>query len=356
MESSWLLMATWSVDIYDINGSSALATGLPVQDWMFNYVLNAPGALEADFYIKEVGIDETLLVPGAREIRVMRNGTLVWGGYLWNVVVDVLTHKLRIQCEGYFSRLRRRVITDEFIYDEENVQTIMWELIEHVQSKSNGDHEITQGTHTGGNRTVDAEYCAGEFPIVADSIDSLTQMDDGCDWIITPTIGISSNKVFRTYQPRKGSDVSGSVVLTEDNLFNLQYEWNASELANWVKYIGPGDCNPPDVLVQSSPSQTTYGQLEQVVETDEFDGYRDLNSHAREYLRQYKNPRYIAHAVYYENKGPAWGDFVIGDIVKVNTNWGFADFNRDMRVLGLQAELTVDAVNFFDLTLDTVID
>jgi hypothetical protein len=96
--------------------------------------------------------------------------------------------------------------------------------------------------------------------------------------------------------------------------------------------------------------------MEGIVETDDFDGLKDLNSIAREYLRNYKDPRDLAHAVYSENNGPAWGDFTLGDIIMLESNQGFATFSKEMRVLGVQCEMNVDAINFFDVTLDSVVD
>lgn len=350
------MVATWTVDIHQRNNASALITGLPIGEWMFNYVLNAPGAFEAQMYIEEDIATEANLKPLAHEIRVKRNGTLVWGGDLWSVAVDTKSKFLTLRGEGYFARFRKRIVRDELIYTDVNVQTIMWNLINHAQGFTDGDHGVSQGAHTGGNRTVDQAFCAHEYPNIASGIDDLALMDDGCDWVITPTIGIAANKSFRTFQPRKGSDVSGSVELNPDNLINLTYEYDGTDLSNWITYIGPGDCNPPDVLVEDETSQNDFGLLEAAVESDEFDGLGDLRSHAREYLRNYKNPRYQAEATYYEDSGPAWGDFVLGDIVSVVSDQGYASFTRDMRVIGVEAEMNKDTVNFFRVTLDTVID
>lgn len=348
-------MATWRVDLHNLNSGTVLVSDLQVQDWLFNYTLNSPGAMEADVWFADTDVTEALIQPGSKEVRVWRDSNQVWGGYLWNVQVDTVAEKLRLLAEGYYSALRRRRVSSDLIYTDVNIQTIMWNLIAHTQAKTNGSLGITQGSHTGGNRTTDRDFCATDYPIVADGIDELTNMDDGCDWVVTPTIGIYTNKVFHTYQPYKGSDVTGSVTLNQTNLFSLTYEVDASELSNYVTYVGPGDCNPPDVLVEDATSQSSFGLMEEVVESDDTGGIADLTAHAREYLRNFKNPRYQAEATYYEGKGPAWGSFVLGDSVTLASNKGYATFSRPMRVIGVEVELNKSKANFFRVTLDSVV-
>jgi hypothetical protein len=230
----------------------------------------------------------------------------------------------------------------------------MWNLIAHAQGKTNGNMGFTQGTHTGASIAVDREWCAVDTAVIAEGIDELTAMDDGSDWVITPTPVISADKEFRTYQPRRGTDLSGTISLSPSNTHTLSYEVDGSQVANWVQATGVDDCNPPDFIASDSTSQASYGLLELAEEVDSAK-LRDVTAHAKETLRNFKDARWQGSAVYYEASGPGWGTFDVGDIIEIVGNRGFATFTKDVRVIGFEVQLDGPNVVFLQVEFDSVI-
>ena len=347
-------MATWDLDLYDLNAGSPRLSSSAFKSLMFNYQLDDPGAIEGELYISDPDTIKANFNPGQVEIKLKRNGTKVWAGYLWLTSINVTDYTVRFQGEGYASKFRNRVTTDDLIYHPENVHQIMWNLINNAQSKTNGDMGVTQGAHTGGSTSVNRDYCGTEFPNLADSLDELTTMDDGVDWLITPCISYGTDKVFRTFNPRRGTDLSGSVTLDQDNTQTLTYEIDATEVANDVWTIGTGDCTPPENEQTNGSSQTNYGLMQAVEDTDYTDS-RDITAHGREYIRNHKTARWTASAIYEEVNGPSWGAFDVGDIITLASNRGYSNFSQGMRVTGIEVNLTPPDIVFLTITLDSVI-
>lgn len=343
-------MAGFTVDIHALNSGTALLSNAPVQGFRFNYVLNAPGAFEADLYLEHANVTQSNFAVGQREIRIKRDGTLVWGGYLWAATANPNTRKLRIRGEGYFSRLRRRILHNDLIkYDKDPAQ-IAWDLIDYTQS-NDGTFGITDGK-TLTSITVDRVYCATSFPTIGDSIQELTEMDDSLDFWITPTIGDSSNKVFKNATPRRGS--SKAVTLDQDNIITLEHEFDASELANRVWGVGSGECNPPSFEATASASISTYGELHATADFDDLTSLPSVKAHTREEIRNLKTPREQAR-VRLQEADYTWGSFDVGDIITLSSDMGYLSGSKDMRVISIDLNLDPDnTIAFIDIFLDSV--
>ena len=350
-------MTTWSVNVYPLNSGTASATGVPVRGHSFNYVLNAPGSFDADLPLRDTAVTQAIFSPGAKEIRVYRDAVLVWGGYLQGVRVQA-RDSVTIRAEGYLSRLRRRYVMSDLLYTDTAQETICWDLIDHTQTQSGGDCGITQGTHTGSSITRDADYCALNHPNVADEIASFTEYFDGLDFDITPTNTTSTNKVFRTYEPKKGSDLSGTVIFTDSNVATMTYEWSGDNLISRLVTTGNGDCNPPEDDRTDSTALSTYGLLQEFVsvDTEKLSEVRAFGQHT---VANYSVPQLLMQVEYAEGAGIlGWGQYEVGDIVHVATSFGptggFADLDLDMRVLTLEVNNQPPNITFYRATLDSV--
>lgn len=357
----------WEVRIYDLNASTPRLTFAPVADWSFGYVLNAPGSFEAKVPLTNAQALESNFRPGQREIKVYRNNDLVWGGYLWQTSVNVRDQEVHVVGEGYYSRLRKRFVMGDLIYENPGLpqEEIAWKLIKHTQDQSPitgspggwigstyGDLNMSEGANP--YTTVrERDYCAAQHPNIADSIDELTQMDDGFDFCITPTPGLTSDKVFRTFSPRKNHTTA--VQLTGANSMTLDYDIDASDTVTRMTTIGSGDCNPPDDDRTSINSIQNFGLLQDVLEV-QFSDLAQVQAHGKEEIRNRNSARWQATVEFAEARGPAWGSFDIGDTVKVIANKGFASFSQDMRVLEMNVSLQPGIrESFTTVTLDSVI-
>lgn len=349
-------MATWSLDVYALNGA-VTATGLPWQSWTFNYVLNSPGALEADLPLRHSAVTQAVLAPGQKELRVYRDSVLVWAGYLWGVAVQP-RDSVRIRAEGYLSRFRRRFVMTDLVYSDVNQQQLAWNLISHTQGLSGGNLGITQSTHTGGNVTRDAEWCMLDHPNIGEEIEGFAEYDDGIDFEITPTPDDADDKQFKTYQPRKGSDLSGSVVFTEQNLMGYEYELSADGAVSRLVTTGNGDCNPPEDDRTDATALSLFGLLQEF-ETVDKGSFRAVRAYGAEMLRNRKQAQRLSTLTYAEGTGArAWAAFVVGDVIRVNAAWGptggFGRVDENGRVLSVEVFGQQPDNVFYRVVLDSV--
>jgi hypothetical protein len=351
----------WTVDIHPLNGGVASSSAVPFSDMMFNYVLNAPGAFEASLPMEVASATKVNLEPGQKEIRVLRNGTLVWGGYLWAVFVDARGRRVRVQGEGYHSRLRRRIVNADLIYREEtpdNQEVIAWKLIDHAQTQvvsgTSGTMGMTRGAHVGTALARSRDYCRVDHANIGDAIEELTNADDGFDFEFTPTPTSSTNKVFLTYAPLKGADVSGTVVFTGSNAMNISGDIDAREVANDIFAEGTSGCGMPEFEATGGASLTNFGVMQDVLQTD-VDHLPSVKSLAREAIRQRKQARWTLTVEYNDQLGPAWGSFVVGDLVQVNTAKGFLTINQKFRCISYEVHVNGPRNTFIRTDLDSVI-
>jgi hypothetical protein len=340
----------WRVELYPLNGGTKIID-LPVQSWMFNYVLDGPGAFEADVQLTHALATEGNIAVGKREIRVFRATSLVWGGYLWGVTASAVDYKLRLRGEGYFSRLRRRVIANDLVKKQVDQADIAWQLIQYSQS-THGTFNITDG-HINTGVKIDHVYCATDLGEVGSAITELSEMDDSFDFWITPTITDASNKVFKNASPRRGT--TKAVTINQDNAISADYEIDAIDLANRIWGIGQGDCNPPSFEATANASITDYGELHAVEQYDDLDHLPSVKAHTREELRLQKAPRRQV-TVRLEERDYTWGSFDVGDIITLASNRGYLTDSRQMRVIRIQANFDPEnTIAFYEMDLDSVV-
>lgn len=348
------MTATWTWDVYDLAGTLVQASPT-FMGLTFNYVLDSPGSITGDLPMTAATSTRATFEPGQRELRVSRNGVLVWGGDLWSAHVE-LRDTLSVSGEGYMARFRRRNVMSDLIYDTVNQQQIMWNLIAHTQAQPSGDRAITQGAHAGASITRNRDYCAVDHQEILASVDELAQLDDGCDYEITPAPDSAVNKSFKTYQPRKGADLRASVIFDQNTIMTLTYDIDASDVVTRADTIGGNDCNPPEDDRTDAGAIALFGLL-QSFESINSGQLRDVIAHNKETLRNQKQAHFTATITYHEGTGAAaWNAFVVGDIIAITSNRGYATFTATpMRVLSIEVTLEPNKHAFFTVTLDSVI-
>jgi hypothetical protein len=329
----------------------------------FNYVLNAPGSFEGSMGLEVAAATKANFEPGQKEVRVYRNSVLVWGGYLWAVQADVRGRRIQVRAEGYHSRLRHRVVNADLIYDDgtpDNQEVIAWKLVQHAQAQviggngTAGDMGMTRGAHVGASVARSRDYCRVDHDNIGDAIETLTNADDGFDFEFTPTPTSATNKVFLTWSPLKGADVSGTVIFTAANTMNLSYDIDASEVANDIYAEGNSGCGMPEFESTAGASLTNFGVMQDVLQTD-VDHLPSVMSLAREAIRQRKQARWTITAEFNDQAGPAWASFVVGDLVQVNVAKGFATINQKFRCISYEVHVNGPRNTFIRAVLDSVI-
>lgn len=327
-------MVTWRIDLLAINGAVQVSN-LTVRSFSYSDRLNAPGSFECVVSGKSSQATRANIKPGAQEVVVYRDGTAVWGGYLWSVNVNSVNAKhfnLTLRGEGWFSRLSRRYVLSDLHYRDVNQETIAWNLINHTQTQTGGALGFTQGAHSGSSTTRERHYCAWERDNIGGAITELANQDDGFDIEITPT------KVVKTYSPKKTA--ASGITIDGGDAFPFDYEYDASDMANYVTGLGNDDCNPVVYDLVNSAKRTEFGLLQAVLDNDT-NKDKDVRSHTQTYLDLNDDIRYRGTLQWLQDKmpqaTPAYGTLTPGDTftltAAVGTTAGFGDFSTTVRVI-----------------------
>jgi hypothetical protein len=365
-------VASWTIDLHSLNGAAVL-TDFPFNDATFGWVLDGPGGFEATLPGNHSAVTRANFALGQRELRVKRDGTLVWGGYLWGASVDLRTPRypeVRIRGEGYASRLRRRFVLTDLIYSDVAQQTIARNLIDHAESQPSGDLGIDTtllGNHSGGTVLRDRAYCLADHVNVGDAIDELAALDDGIDWEIGPAPDLATNKLLKTYQPRKGTDRTGTLTIAATGpnaAVGINYDESGDTVASRMLTIGGGgDCNPAEDDRSDAGALASYGLL-MGIDSIESDRLVDVVAHNREQLRLRKVPLWTPEVVVPEDR-LAWAGLVVGDSFTlasaVGPAGGFGQFSQAMRCLAFDVTVQPGAggpdegIVFYSVTVDSAV-
>ena len=332
----------WAINLYDLDRVSVLANA-PVRGARFTWVLDGPGAFEADLDWDDASRADW--ARGQRIIEVVRNNVVVWGGYLWAVTGDARARTVTASGEGYFSRLRHRVVTKDLSYSDIAQETIAWGLIDHTQGQTDGALGFTQGIHVGASVKRDRDYCARESPNIGDEIANLASgFLDGFDYEINP-----ATKAFNTWCPSRGT--AKTINLTGSDELTLSWDEDATEAASYVTAIGAGECEQPTSEVDDDTAIVMFDRLQETVDADTDDATEVL-SVANEMLRQRKLGLFRATIAWDDEFGPAWGTYGVGDTLTVTVADGFATFTQTFRIVELSAQLETPTQAYVEATLD----
>lgn len=336
-------MTTWRLDLATLSDQAdeGISTDILRQDLlltandqgqhlMFTYALNGPGSLEFTLPIDKPTREDYAV--GAREVHLYRDGTLVWGGYLVRSEIDQTF--VRFGAIGWLWRLRRRHVTTDLFYQDQEPGHIAWELIDWAQDQADGNLGITLQTDplpTPGT-VKSALYCAAERNNIGDSIVELSEMRDGFDFDIDP------DKVFRVWAPQRGEAKSVTIDAgaQTDGLVGIVED--AEELVTRLSVLGPREtCTDDDGLfLTHAASLARYGLLEGDVQYDNRDvRIRQGKGEAElEMLRKVNVQPKVEFARAGLPGELAWGDVNVGDSVRFTSEKGYATYDFPARVIG----------------------
>lgn len=326
--------------------SDVMALGLQHQSEQplrFSRVLGGPGAISFELAIDGAGVDPSTFVVGGRELHLYRDDgggeELRWGGRLWKA--ELKGKFVRFSGEGFFSSLRRRRMADDFFRQADEQLDIAWDAIDYTQGRTGGALGITRAslTPSGVTRTILA--CGEARVAVADVIDDLAGGDNGFDY------EVGADKVWRTWYPARGTDVSASVVFDgATNAVEIERQLDGEQIANSIGAISANlACEPLSYYTAvDATSRTAYGLLEDEVERTDLEDTTLVDALADEELRLRKDPADQIRVTTSDGIASVpnvhAGDFDLGDEVRVKASaGGFGTFDAHYRVLGFVTTL-----------------
>lgn len=313
----------YRVVIAEING--AALEEVPAKNLAYSFALNNPGGCDFVLPLEHAKSVRSLLEPGQREIHIYRNEERIWGGYLWAVGISSTQPEIRIAGEGYLSRLDRRLIADELIYEDEDQFDIAWDLINYTQSEADGALGFTRFSTTPSGVLRTRKFRSWERHNILDALQDLTEVYNGFDIEITP------NKEFKHHYPYKGND-DGVVFELGKNIGSIAYDVDATRTVSELHGMGAGgDRNRCIAVVTHTETQTDFGLLQSTEDFSNVRRYDTLVDRTTEALRVRKGVRVLPQ-ITVVTEDPAFGSFSVGDIVRVRAFKGYIDLDRQYRI------------------------
>jgi hypothetical protein len=265
--------ASWTIDLYDLTGSTAIARSVGFVRATVRWQLDDPGSCEVDLRDDQLGgwPGTILWVPMQRRVVVRRDGERMWAGILLGLDqrIEGGVPRWTARCLGLRAWLERRVVHGvvhgDFSRTNTVATTIAWDLISHAQGQTDGDMGMSLGTITGTAPARTRHYCDGDN--IAEAIRELADRDTGgFDW------EIDARGRFNAWVGGRGSSVGTRVSPMDclaDGGWEVQGDWWGVDTV--VTALGPADapCGPP--LVKRSSTlvpPSTYGRWESVVDGD----------------------------------------------------------------------------------------
>lgn len=313
---------------------------VPAKNLQFTYVLNKPGSIGFTLPLRHPKTNPTTLAPGKREIKVYRDGVLVWGGYLWDAQIS--GEEVRFGGEGYFSRLKHRYISTTVTFTQQDQTDIAWSLINTTQSTD--DLGFTDAHSTTGILR-DRTYIGAERKFIAEAIEQLSAVEDGFDFEITPA------KEFKTYYPKKGQNIAVIFELGK-NIRSYECQWLASNVASEITAIGEGQGDASLLSVASDVVATSeFGLLQDTRSFKDISVQSTLDKHATEELRLAKQARVIP-GVQLVTQDPPWGAYGVGDQASLRIRNGYTQINDIFRISVINVQVSNEGFEAIGINFD----
>lgn len=232
-----MLIKHWSIILYDLHNQPIL----DISDFVaISLELNLNDvdtfSCSMDLYIlqglvRQVGATmKAILYPQRTEIRVAKDGVLLFGGIVSGVTTSYGENgaTIDIKADSYLQYFATRFLNKN--YTNTDRSAIAWDAIDTVQSEANGSLGITQGTLA----TIFNSDLTNDYQDVKTIIQRFTYAKPTTyDFEITP------DKVFNTYT-RLGSDKPGIVLSYPHNIISMTVPRNADGMANRIIGMGSG--------------------------------------------------------------------------------------------------------------------
>ena len=321
-------MAQYRYLFADLLTNSVIAE-LPLTGVNFTQQLNSIGTLTGHLLLSGVNSTTTNVInatiPGRTAIYVDRDGSLVWGGIVWERTFGSKDQKLSITAREFESYFEKRVITNTSVFTNIDQLVVARTLINNAQSLSGGNIGVAVGTETSGV-LVSKTYYSYELKNVFSAIQDLSKSNTGFDFNIYVYYDSNRNpaKLFRFGYPRYGktyssASISQPVVELPGNIVAYEYPEDGTGTANYVYAVGAG--SNEGKLIASAIDGTKISAGWAVLETTT--NYSDqtdstlLGNLASGQVAAISSPPVRIKVVIPTYVDPIFGSYEIGDDIRV---------------------------------------
>lgn len=295
--------------------------------------LNGAGGCRFTLHINDGKASSNNLVRYRTTILIKYKGIVVWSGFVIEVSGNYSSSGSSvISVEGieYFGHFKYRITGSLDLYTNTDAGEIAWQMINTSQSKTNGTLLISKGGIEA-TKNRDRTY---ENYIIYDAIVNLTNVIDGFDFELVPTLDSSSRLEGFTFNVYKEIGVvreSLGYLKIDEEVENVRLT-TVGDVYNSIVATSGGF---GDQVLRSTQSDTSsqkgYTLLEKYLKFANINIASTLEEHANTYLNNVKVNRYSLDLTLNSNIGI--GQINIGDYVNVNLVLGeYTTIKKKIRV------------------------
>jgi len=325
-----------------------------VMNRQYSYQLNRAGSASFTLPITAERLQRFDIYLGVTRLLIYREDKLIWAGVVWEIQEGANDDgDVTIQCTEIFHILSEKRYTSN-TYTATDAGQIAWGLINTTQGLTGGNLGITQGTIQATQNRDRAYY----DELIGEKIIQLTEVINGFDFLITPSIKINTLGVFNVYAKR-GSTITDFRLEYGERLKNNIQSWSRkrtlSDIFNSLIVEGEG---LGDAKLKSTETDTSsinaIGLLEGRKQEKSISQQTTLDQKADEYIRISKTEQPI-YDITLNNAYNDFGKYDVGDIVPIRIKYGYVDINTTMRIYGIDVRVSDAGEESIKLTISPII-
>jgi hypothetical protein len=320
----------------------------------YSYQLNRAGKASFSLPLTTERLERFPLYIGVTRLLIYRATKLIWAGVIWEITEDAQDDEgtVNVQCTEIFHILSEKRYTSN-TYSSTDAGQIAWGLINTTQGLTGGNLGITQGTiQTTQNR--DRQYFDEK---IGEKIIQLTEVINGFDFEITPSIKVNTLGIFNVYAKR-GATLNTFRLEYGEGLKNNIQSWSrkrtVSDMFNSIVVEGEGY---GDIALKATTTDSSLinavGLLEGRKQEKSVNQQTTLNQKADEYIRVHKTEQPI-YDITVNNAYNDFGKYDVGDIVPVRIKYGYINMNSTMRIYGIDVRISDAGEEVIKLTISPI--
>jgi hypothetical protein len=285
---------------------------------------------------------------------IYRASKLIWAGVIWEITEDAQDDEgtVNVQCTEIFHILSEKRYTSN-TYTSTDAGQIAWGLINTTQGLTGGNLGITQGTIEA-TQNRDRAYLDEK---IGEKIIQLTEVINGFDFLITPSIKNNTLGVFNVFA-KIGTTLTSFRLEYGEGLKNNIQSWSRkrtlSDMFNSVIVEGEG---LGDARLTSTETDTALitaiGLLEGRIQEKSVNQQTTLDTRADEFIRVRKTEQPL-YDITVNNAYDDFGKYDVGDIVPVRIKYGYIDMNTTMRIYGIDVRISDAGEEVIKLTISPI--
>jgi len=319
----------------------------------YSYQLNRAGKASFTVPITVERLQRFDIYLGVTRLLIYRENALIWAGVVWEIQeVASDDGDVTIQCTEIFHILSEKRYTSNS-YTNTDAGQIAWGLINTTQGLTGGDLGLTQGAIQS-TQNRDRNYFDES---IGEKIIQLTEVINGFDFLISPSITNNTLGVFNVYAKR-GSTITDFRLEYGEGLKNNIQSWRRkrtlSDMFNSIVVEGEGY---GDIALKATTTDSSLinavGLLEGRKQEKSVSQQATLNQKADEYIRVHKTEQPI-YDITLNNAYDDFGRYDVGDIIPVRIKYGYVDINTTMRIYGIDVRVSDAGEEVIKLTISPI--